>query len=82
MGNQIQALRWNREIGLRMFLNATTHSVYNFNTGVDFRDELTENGETTTSRFASLYQSGIEDYAGKFDIDFVPNARHLRAYTT
>ena len=36
-----------------MFLNATaTHSVYNFNTGVDFSDELTENGATTTSRFA------------------------------
>ena len=76
--NQIQALRWNREIGPRMFWNATaTHSVYNFNTGVDFADELTENGETTTSRFASLYQSGIEDYAAKLDIDFAPNARHF-----
>ena len=53
--NQIQALRWNREIGPRMFWNATaTHSVYNFNTGVDFSDELTENGETTVSLRVAL----------------------------
>ena len=36
--NQIQALRWNHELGPRMFSNVSlTHSVYNFNTGVDFK---------------------------------------------
>jgi hypothetical protein len=61
-----------------MFSNVSlTHSIYNFNTGVDFLDEVTENGETTSSRFASLYRSGIEDYAGKIDVDFAPNARHF-----
>jgi hypothetical protein len=76
--NQIQALRWNHELGPRMFSNVSlTHSIYNFNTGVDFLDEVTENGETTSSRFASLYRSGIEDYAAKIDVDFAPNARHF-----
>ena len=38
--NQIQALRWNHELGPRMFSNVSlTHSVYNFNTGVDFQDQ-------------------------------------------
>ena len=33
----IQELRWNHELGPRMFSNVSlTHSVYNFNTGVDF----------------------------------------------
>ena len=76
--NQIQALRWNHELGPRMFSNVSlTHSIYNFNTGVDFRDERISSTDTSATRFASLYRSGIEDYAAKIDVDFAPNARHF-----
>ena len=76
--NQIQALRWNHELGPRMFSNVSlTHSIYNFNTGVDARDEFISSTDTNATRFASLYRSGIEDYAAKIDVDFAPNARHF-----
>lgn len=73
--NEIQALRWNHEWGPRLFSNTTVmHSEYLFNTGMD----ITEVSETSDSiRMAALYKSGIEDYAGKIDFDFAPNARHL-----
>ena len=76
--NQIQALRWNHELGPRMFSNVSlTHSVYNFNTGVDFQEQSISATDTIPTRFASLYRSGIEDYAAKIDVDFAPNARHF-----
>ena len=72
--NAIQALRWNHEWGPRLFSNSTlTHSIYEFNTGVDFTD-ISENFDST--RFAALYNSGIEDFAGRIDFDFAPNSRH------
>jgi hypothetical protein len=72
--NAIQALRWNHEWGPRLFSNSTlTHSIYKFNTGVDFTD-ISENYDST--RFAALYNSGIEDFAGRIDFDFAPNSRH------
>lgn len=72
--NEIQAIRWNHEWGPRLFSNTTvTHSEYLFNTGVDISDMT----EQDTTRMAALYKSGIEDYAGKIDFEFAPNARHL-----
>jgi len=70
--NEIQALRWNREWSPRLFSNSTlTRSLYNFNTGI----EITEQSEDTLS-MAALYNSGIEDFSGRIDFDFAPNARH------
>ena len=70
--NEIQALRWNREWSPRLFSNTTlTRSLYNFNTGI----EITEQSEDTLS-MAALYNSGIEDFSGRIDFDFAPNARH------
>lgn len=72
--NEIQALRWNHVWGPRLFSNTTvTHSEYLFNTGVD----ITDMTEQDTTRMAALYKSGIEDYAGKIDFEYAPNARHL-----
>ena len=70
--NAIQALRWNHEWGPRLFSNTTlTRSLYNFNTGI----EITEHSDDTLS-MAALYNSGIEDFSGRIDFDFAPNARH------
>ena len=73
--NAIQALRWNHEWGPRLFSNATlTRSLYEFNTGVDI-SEISQEGDSL--RMAALYNSGIEDFGGRVDFDFAPNARHF-----
>ncbi len=72
--NAIQALRWNHEWGPRLFSNVTlTRSLYEFNTGVD----ISEVTSGDSLRMAALYNSGIEDFAGRIDFDFAPNARHF-----
>jgi hypothetical protein len=72
--NAIQALRWNHEWGARLFSNTTlTRSLYEFNTGVDIAD-ISQSGDSI--RMAALYNSGIEDFTGRIDFDFAPNARH------
>ena len=72
--NAIQALRWNHEWGPRLFSNATlTRSLYNFNTGIDI-SEISEDSDSLS--MAALYSSGIEDFSGRIDFDFAPNARH------
>ena len=72
--NSIQALRWNHHWGPRLFSNTTlTHSRYDFNTGFDITD-ISESNDSL--RFASLYNSGINDFSGKIDYEFTPNARH------
>jgi len=72
--NEIQALRWNHEWTPRLFSNTTfTHSEYLFNTGID----ITDMTDQDTTRMAALYKSGIEDYAGKIDFEYAPNARHF-----
>ena len=72
--NAIQALRWNHEWGARLFSTTTlTRSLYEFNTGVDIAD-ISQSGDSI--RMAALYNSGIEDFTGRIDFDFAPNARH------
>ena len=73
--NKIQALRWNHEWGPRLFSNVTLNrSLYEFNTGVDL-SEISAEGDSL--RMAALYNSGIEDFIGRVDFDFAPNARHF-----
>lgn len=68
-GNIIGAARWNHEIGNQLFLNTTlTFSRYEFVTGfeVDAPDE----------RFLYEYNSGIQDFGLKADLDYIPNPDH------
>lgn len=76
--NSVLALRWNHEWGARLFSNVTLmQSRYDFNTGFDFSETNTNGNETQTSRFASLYNSGIRDVGGRIDFDYAPNNRHF-----
>jgi len=73
--NAIQALRWNHEWAPKLFSNVTlTRSLYEFNTGADVSETSSE-GDSL--RFAALYNSGIEDFTGRIDFDYAPNARHF-----
>ncbi len=74
-GNLTAAARWNWQISNKMFLNTTlTRSKYEFVLGVqgDSRDKASD--PLTSS--AIKYRSGINDWAAKVDLDYVPNPNH------
>ena len=77
--NSVAAARWNHEWGPRMFSNVMlTRSQYNFRTGVEFSErELNADSAASNFQFASIYQSGIEDYTARIDFDFTPNPQNF-----
>jgi hypothetical protein len=76
--NSVLALRWNHEWGPSLFSNLTLmKSRYDFNTGFDYSETITNASNTETTRFASLYSSGIRDLGGRMDFDYAPNNRHF-----
>jgi outer membrane receptor for ferrienterochelin and colicin len=72
-GNNIQAIRWNYVISDNLFLNTTaTYSNYTFFIKVeDIQKEIQINTNTSVK-----YSSGIRDWSGKLDFDFVPSTSH------
>jgi hypothetical protein len=85
-GNIIAALRWNYKINNKLFANTTfTHSRFKFDFNVgnewSYIEHVTnEDGETVekqkVEKFSSKYLSGIYDWAGKIDFDYIPNPNH------
>ncbi len=78
-GNRTAALRWNHIFSPKVFANTTiTYSRYRFNTGFGAGSKSFNSGGQITelSDFELNYLSGINDWAGKFDVDFIPNPNH------
>lgn len=72
-GNITTALRWNRIINSKLFVNTTlTYSKYAFLT----KDGFITEGNNQKSEYRSVYNSGIYDWGAKVDFDFVPNINH------
>ncbi len=72
-GNKIAALRWNWELGPRLFLNTTgTFSDY----AIKFRSEYEYSFEEEREHYLAEYRSGIRDYGLKADLSFLPNPYH------
>lgn len=72
-GNLTSSLRWNHLFSNKLFSNTTlTYSKYQFNTGMENSTQFTDG--SSEMRFA--YFSGIEDYGGKIDFDYLPNPNH------
>ena len=68
-GNIVSAARWNWRISPKLFMNTTaTLSKYEINV-----DALSDDGR---DRFTARYVSGIYDFGGKVDLDFIPNPDH------
>ncbi|MEM9528716.1 MAG: TonB-dependent receptor, partial [Bacteroidota bacterium] len=68
-GNIISAARWNWQISPKLFLNTTaTYSRYEINV-----DALADDG---IDDFRARYVSGIYDFGGKVDFDYIPNPDH------
>ena len=73
-GNLITALRWNHVLGPRLFSNVTaTYSKYKFAVYSEY-DGVTFNGEPEF--YQQEYRSGIRDWSGKVDFDFIPTPNH------
>ena len=78
-GNNVVSLRWNHVFSNQLFANTTV--AYNryrmdMNSGMWSRGS---NPDGTTYRydFDINYLSGIRDWSGKVDFDYVPSPRHL-----
>ena len=77
-GNTITAIRWNHMVSNKIFMNTTLrYSKYRFLVGADDEVITTAGGTSTTDAFSYAYISGIEDWSGKVDFDWVPNPNHF-----
>ena len=84
-GNIITAARWNHVFNKKLFSNlSATFSQYQLKT-------LNEISNTTTYRSSGVvenkfysynYQSGIRDFAGRIDFDFIPSPAHYIRFGT
>ncbi|MFA6481431.1 MAG: TonB-dependent receptor plug domain-containing protein, partial [Bacteroidales bacterium] len=69
-GNLTAALRWNYVITPKLFSNTTiTYSKYNFVTSMM---DQQFNNDTLITKFQYIYDSGIVDWAGKVDFEYLP----------
>ena len=72
-GNLTTALRWNRELSDKLFLNThLTYSRYQFDIRQDYENRTPDGTET----FAMRYLSNIRDWSLKSDLDWVPSPDH------
>ncbi|MCK4344779.1 MAG: TonB-dependent receptor, partial [Bacteroidales bacterium] len=80
-GNITTALRWNYLFNDRLFSNTTiTFSRYKFLTKVNEAHSFEEN--TPVEEFSFTYSSGIKDFAGKIDFDYIPSTNHYIKFGT
>ena len=76
-GNVISAFRWNRVWNNKLFSNTTlTFSRYRFKVFQEYEDKTTRNGETENDYYYNAYNSGIRDFAGRIDFEYLPNPSH------
>jgi hypothetical protein len=76
-GNITSNLRWNHLFSDKLFSNTTlTYSRYSFNTDFGVNSTYTTDNETEIWDINFGYLSGIEDFGGRIDFDFIPNPNH------
>lgn len=76
-GNITSALRWNHQYSSKLFSNTSlTYSNYNYEVK-NYLAAIVETADGVTEEINSLnFLSGIEDFAGKIDFDYLPAADH------
>ena len=76
-GNITTALRYNQIISNKLFANITaTYSRYRFNIGFLSSSEASTKNSIVNNSIGYTYLSGIYDWGGKIDFDFLPNPNH------
>ncbi len=74
-GNLTATLRWNRRLSPRLFANtALLFSRYRFDVFAREEQRGTQGQEAAT--YSARYRSGIRDFGGRIDLDFVPGPAH------
>lgn len=77
-GNVTSVLRWNHQYSPKLFSNATVYySQYQFNTGVEDGFREVDDGVVEEEFFGLRYFSGIDDWSGKVDFDWLPSPDHF-----
>ena len=77
-GNIISSLRWNHMISNKIFMNTTLrYSKYDFLVGSSANESSTQNSVASSENISYAYTSGIEDWSGKIDFDWIPNPNHI-----
>jgi hypothetical protein len=76
-GNITSALRWNHQFSSKLFSNTSlTYSNYNYEVQ-NYTESIVETADGVTNEINSLhFLSGIEDFAGKIDFDYLPATNH------
>lgn len=76
-GNITAVARWNHLFSQKLFSNLTfTYSRYKLETVSEFEEKYSEGDEVITNRSLAKYFSGIRDWSGAMDFDFVPTPNH------
>ncbi len=83
-GNVVTAARWNHVLSPKLFANLTgTYSRYRFDLFSEYRETIERVNEEPERRFSrDQYISGISDWAGKLDFDYMPNPNHYVRFGT
>lgn len=79
-GSLTSTLRWNRIVNDKLFMNACLiSSKFKFDIGAKDEYSWTEfpSGNSVQESFEINYYSGIEDFGGKVDFDWIPKSNHL-----
>ena len=76
-GNATSTLKWNKIISPKIFCNTSLiYSKYNLDiVALDSNKEIMPSA-TITKEYGMRYISGIEDWNGKIDFDFLPSPNH------
>ena len=77
-GNDVASLRWNHLFSNRLFANTTvSFNRYKMHMGSVTLDRTVMEKGTRTVSYDIGYRSGIRDWSGKIDFDYVPMPDHL-----
>ena len=73
-GNTTAALRWNWLVNKKLFANTTlAYTRYQFNTIAGY--EIKQ--DTSIESANAVFFSGIKDWSGRFDMDYLPNPKAI-----
>ncbi|MBQ6198027.1 MAG: TonB-dependent receptor [Bacteroidales bacterium] len=77
-GNNVASLRWNHIFSQKLFANTTVaFNRYNMSMGMGAKVREYDPTNPYILNFDFKYNSGIQDWSGKLDFDYVPSPRHL-----
>lgn len=76
-GNKTALLRWNHEFSQKLFGNlSATYSKYRFGIYNRSINRYNFGGQNIEETYTAIYSSSIQDWALKYDVDFIPNTKH------